>query len=83
MKGELWEVRCERRMEAMGILKSLCGVKGAGIFGDKIHVLLEEGDDAEGEIERALHEAGFEILPLRKIAPSLEDVFIASVPEKD
>jgi hypothetical protein len=46
-------------------------------------VLLEEGDDAEGEIERALHEAGFEILPLRKIAPSLEDVFIASVPEKD
>jgi ABC-2 type transport system ATP-binding protein len=80
MKGELWEVRCERRMKAVEILKDLSGVKGAGIFGDKIHVLLEDGDGAREEMERELRQTGFEVLSLRKIPPSLEDVFIAIVP---
>jgi ABC-2 type transport system ATP-binding protein len=80
IKGELWEVRCPQRMKALEVLRGLAGVKGAGIFGDKIHVLLEEGDAAKEEMERALQKSGFEILSLRKIPPSLEDVFIATVP---
>jgi len=80
MKGELWEVRCEQRMKAVEILKDLSGVRGAGIFGDRIHVLLEDGDGARKDMERALQESGFEVLSLRKISPSLEDVFIATVP---
>ncbi len=80
MKGELWEVRCEQRMKAVEILKNLSGVKGAGIFGDRIHVLLEDGDRAKREMERTLKESGFEILSLRKIPPALEDVFIATIP---
>ena len=80
MKGDLWEVRCEQRMKAVAMLKNLSGVKGAGIFGDKIHVLLEDGDRAKKEMERTLKESGFEILSLRKIPPTLEDVFIATIP---
>ena len=80
MKGELWEVRCEQRMKAVEILKDLSGVKGAGIFGDRIHVLLEGGDGAKGEMERALQKSGFAVFSLKKIPPSLEDVFIATVP---
>jgi ABC-2 type transport system ATP-binding protein len=80
MKGDLWEVRCEQRMKAVEILKNLSGVKGAGIFGDRIHVRLEDGDRAKREMERTLKESGFEILSLRKIPPTLEDVFIATIP---
>jgi ABC-2 type transport system ATP-binding protein len=80
MKGDLWEVRCEQRMKAVEILKNLSGVKGAGIFGGRIHVLLEDGDRAKKEMERILTESGFEILSLRKIPPTLEDVFIATIP---
>jgi len=80
MKGDLWEVRCERRMKAVKVLQDLSGVKGAGIFGDKIHVVLEDGDGAKREMEKALRDSGFEVLSLRKIPPSLEDVFIATVP---
>jgi ABC-2 type transport system ATP-binding protein len=83
MKGDLWEVRCEQRMKAVEMLKNLSGVKGAGIFGDRVHVLLEDGDRAKREMERTLKESGFEILSLRRIPPTLEDVFIATVPEKD
>jgi ABC-2 type transport system ATP-binding protein len=82
MKGDLWEVRCEQRMKAVEMLKNLSGVRGAGIFGDRVHVLLEEGDRAKREIEKTLKESGFEILSLRKISPSLEDVFISTVPEE-
>jgi drug efflux transport system ATP-binding protein len=82
MKGDLWEVRCEQRMKAVEMLKNLFGVKSAGIFGDRIHVLLEDGDRAKREMERTLKGSGFEILSLRKIPPSLEDVFISTVPEE-
>ena len=80
MKGELWEVRCPQKMRALEVLKNLAGVRSAGIFGDKIHVLLEEGEKARGDMERLLPESGNEILSLRKISPSLEDVFISTVP---
>jgi len=80
MKGELWEVRCPRKMRALEVLKNLAGVRSAGIFGDKIHVLLEEGEKARGDLERLLPESGNEILSLRKISPTLEDVFISTVP---
>ena len=82
MRGELWEVRCPQKMRALEVLKNLPGVKGAGIFGDRIHVLLEEGGMAKGDMERGLKESGNEILSLRKIPPTLEDVFIATVPEE-
>jgi ABC-2 type transport system ATP-binding protein len=81
MKGELWEIRCPRRMKAVEALKGLSWVKSAGIFGDRIHALLEDGGGAREKTERALAESGFETLSFRRIAPSLEDAFIATVPE--
>jgi ABC-2 type transport system ATP-binding protein len=82
MKGELWEVRCPQKMKALEVLRNIAGVRGAGIFGDKIHVLLEDGEKARGDMERLLKESGNEILSLRKIPPTLEDVFISTVPEE-
>ena len=82
MRGELWEVRCPQKMRALEVLKNLSGVKGAGIFGDRIHVLLDEGGKAKGDMKSLLKESGNEILSLRKIPPTLEDVFIATVPEE-
>jgi ABC-2 type transport system ATP-binding protein len=81
MRGELWEVRCPQKMKILEALKRLPGVKGAGIFGDRIHVLLEDREKARGEMEKLLKESGNEILSLRQIPPTLEDVFISTVPE--
>jgi len=82
MKGELWEVRCPQRMKARDMLQRLPGIRSAGIFGDRIHVVLEGGDKTRGEMENLLRESGFEILSMRRIAPSLEDVFISTMEEK-
>lgn len=83
MKGELWEVRCQQRMKAREMLQNLEGIKSVGIFGDRIHAVLENGETTRVKMERFLRESGFEILSLKRIAPSLEDVFIAAVPVSD
>jgi ABC-2 type transport system ATP-binding protein len=79
IKGELWELRCPQRMKVREVLRTLPGVRGAGIFADRIHTLLEDGEQTKKEMERLLRESGFEIISLRKIAPSLEDVFISTL----
>jgi len=79
MKGEVWEVRCPQKMKAREMLQNLTGVRSAGIFGDRIHAVLEDGEKTRKKMELLLKEARLEILSLRKIAPSLEDVFIDTV----
>ena len=82
MRGELWEVRCPQRMKARETLQSLPGIRSVGIFGDRIHAVLEDGDKTRAEMERLLRESGFEIQSMKKVSPSLEDVFISTMEEK-
>ena len=82
LRGELWEVRCDLRMKAMEMLRNLPWVKGAGIFGDKIHILWEGGEIARAKMENSLNSSGFTIHSLRRISPSLEDVFITTMEDQ-
>ncbi len=82
MKGELWELRCEPRMKAREILKSIPGVKSVGIFGDRLHLLLQEEMDIRVQLQESLAAAGVECRSWRRIRPSLEDVFISTIEEK-
>jgi ABC-2 type transport system ATP-binding protein len=79
LQGEIWEVRCEQRMKAREMLQNVPGIRSAGIFGDRIHAVLEEGEKSRRGMETLLRERGFEVLSLRRIAPSLEDVFISTL----
>ncbi len=78
MKGELWELRCEPRMKARERLAGLPGVKTVGIFGDRVHLLLEEGGEIQGNLE-ILKAAEVECRSWKRIRPSLEDVFISTI----
>jgi len=82
MKGELWEVRCQQRMKARNLLQNLPGIRSVGIFGDRIHAVLEDGEKTRPQMESLLRESGLEISSVRRIPPSVEDVFIAIVTEK-
>ncbi len=82
MKGELWEVRCQQRMKARNLLQNLPGIRSVGIFGDRIHAVLEDGEKTRPQMESLLRESGLEISSVRRITPSVEDVFIATVTEK-
>lgn len=83
IQDEIWEVHCSLRMKARDFLLTFPMVKNAWIFGDKIHLLLEEGTKVIAQIENELRKSNFAVYSTREIAPALEDVFIATIRRRE
>jgi len=63
---------------AADALRALPGVRDAQVFGERIHVTLDdESPAAEERFTAALRETPLAGAPVRAVQPSLEDVFIA------
>ncbi len=62
---------------ARDVLRGAAGVRSANLFGESVHVLLD--DRAVPDLEGALHHAGISVLASAEESPSLEDVFIVLV----
>jgi len=75
---ELWS---DDTRTARGIVKEIEGVKGVSIYGDRLHVTIEEREKVESIIAQLRH-GGIEIKDYREILPSIEDVFISMVEGK-
>ncbi len=82
MKGQILEVIAEPRRKAREILGSVPGILGIQVFGDRLHVRVEEMESCEGKVKEALDEAGVEILSCRRVGHGLEDVFISRLEEE-
>ena len=79
LKGALLEVRCESPRRAVDLLRA--GALGSvALFGDRIHVLVEDADRGRLSIESALRTAGLACHALKVIEPTLEDVFTSALP---
>ncbi len=72
---ELWP---DRVREAGARARETAGVKDVTVYGDRLHIALEQGAAAASVIESLLR-SGIAVLDHRAILPSLEDVFIAMV----
>ncbi|HZW35479.1 MAG TPA: ABC transporter ATP-binding protein [Candidatus Deferrimicrobiaceae bacterium] len=83
MKETVVEIRCERPQDAIAVLGKLPGVRGAALFGNGIHAVVEGGEGAVPMLREALDAAGFSVRRAERIVPSLEDVFVSLVEEKD
>ena len=79
MRGQVLEIDCSAPQVAMGVLKSMALFDEVSLYGTLIHAVAESAGTHQAEINTALQEAGVEIRSIDIIAPSLEDVFIASV----
>jgi ABC-2 type transport system ATP-binding protein len=75
--GELVELDCAALGAALAALRQAPGVVDAAIFGDKLHVLLRPG--VSGDLVGVLRQHGIAAGAPRRIAPSLEDVFVQLV----
>jgi len=77
MPGRMLEVIAPGRAAA-DILRGLPAVVDAQVFGERVHVTLDDrGDDAEREFRAALASTPLANVPVRPVPPSLEDLFIA------
>jgi len=66
-------------LETMRALESVPGVHDVAVFGSKLHVSVDEVEEAGARIRRALAEEDIAIRGLEQISPSLEDVFVALI----
>jgi ABC-2 type transport system ATP-binding protein len=77
--GQMLEVACPQPLRALRRIKQMDGVLSAGLFGDRVHVLVEDTNQLMCEIESAL--AG-DTYPAQQITPipfSLEDLFVTFI----
>jgi len=78
-RGEVLEARVDRPREARQQAESLDVVQRAAVFGNHLHVTVDDAAAASGPIARALGGAGIAVDDLHQVAPSLEDVFIEQI----
>jgi ABC-2 type transport system ATP-binding protein len=72
------EVWSESARSAAEQVRTVTGVHGVSLYGDRLHISLEKKESAS-EVIAELQHSGIAIKDFREILPSLEDVFIAMV----
>jgi ABC-2 type transport system ATP-binding protein len=81
--GELWEVLAEPHAVADDALANVAGIIDRQLFGERLHVRAAAGTSSlEPAIRQALAAAGARTTSVRRIVPSLEDVFIDRIAGK-
>jgi hypothetical protein len=69
------DVTCERVTTGLQTLRKLPGVRAATVFGQSMHLLVDDGL-GEAELRDKLRQVDISEADIRPIAPSLEDVFV-------
>jgi ABC-2 type transport system ATP-binding protein len=76
------EISTPEAREAREFVGTIEGVRSVNMYGDRLHISIESEEFA-GTIVDRLKAKGFSIEGERTITPSLEDVFIATVRERE
>jgi ABC-2 type transport system ATP-binding protein len=77
MRGQLLLVECEPLGPALAILPNVPGVLDAAVFGNAVHVVVQDTTQATAAIREALTAQNIQARRIEPISPSLEDVFVA------
>jgi ABC-2 type transport system ATP-binding protein len=83
MPGSLLEVRSSAPRRAAAALREHLHDVTVGLFGDRVHVATPDATRVEPAIRRIVAAAGLELLSVKPIAPSLEDVFVSVLAQRD
>ena len=79
MEEPLLEIRTPDPPRAVDILRKMDGVLEAAMFGRLVHAVVEDEAVARDGIPSAFESRGVPLEALERVAPSLEDVFVALV----
>jgi len=77
IKNKIYEIECERVVDALDILQKENYVDDTSIFGNNIHIIVNDEFKSEKQIKTTLTDKhSIAIKRIDKIVPTLEDVFI-------
>jgi ABC-2 type transport system ATP-binding protein len=81
MNGDLLLIECAPLGVAVEVLQSARIVLDAAVFGNALHLVVEEAEAAIPQVKQYLAEHGVTVQHIEKIPPSLEDVFVSLTAE--
>jgi len=81
LEGRLLGMRAARARAAREAALGLDGVTLVTVFGDRLHLAVDDAERRAGDVVRGLREAGFTVDDAGPIEPSLEDVFNVRISE--
>lgn len=77
MTGQILELHTPDERRARVLLADLPGVISVEIFGDRVHVVVEDAEQMIEPICARVTEGGVKVTSIERIAPGLEDVFVS------
>ncbi len=83
MKNDVLEIVVENSEEWVDKIKKIEGVKETALFGVNIHAVVYDSAKSIAAIKALFEGAGLGKFSVRKIMPSLEDVFVSSIDTYD
>jgi ABC-2 type transport system ATP-binding protein len=83
MPEAVLEIDCARPPEAMQVIEKLPEVKEVALFGRGLHAVAADAEAAGAAIRSALAAQGFALERLERITPTLEDVFVSLIENRD
>jgi ABC-2 type transport system ATP-binding protein len=76
LQGRILELAAEPQVQAARIAATAPGVEDVRTFGDRLHLRMKEGITELPELPAILQSAGIEMIHIKPVIPTLEDVFI-------
>ncbi|MBP7864804.1 MAG: ABC transporter ATP-binding protein [Acidobacteria bacterium] len=83
MSDAVVEVECDRPQDALDLVERAPGVREAALFGRGLHAVASDVEEALASIPAVLSTAGLETKCVRRIIPSMEDVFVSLIESRD
>ena len=77
MKGEILLVESQPLGTAIEALQNAAGVMDAAVFGNALHIVVEDAATAQPRLQKLLEDRGVKVSHIEKIRPTLEDVFVS------
>ncbi|MEW6354072.1 MAG: ATP-binding cassette domain-containing protein, partial [Pseudomonadota bacterium] len=76
--GEMLELECDQPIAALSIFRETEGIRPS-FFGDRLHLLVDDAEEARPRIIEHLQRAGHHVHRVERVPLSIEDVFIAFI----
>ncbi len=83
MREQVLQVSCGAPQDALELVEREAGVKEAAIFGKDLHVIVSDASAVSQPLRAALESAGYSVTRIERIVPSLEDVFVSLIEQRD
>jgi ABC-2 type transport system ATP-binding protein len=81
MPAAIVEVLAANPRKALLLLREKLAGDSVGLFGDRLHVVTLDPKSLMARVPSLLREQGLELLGMRQVEPSLEDIFVSMMAE--